>query len=137
VLNDLLTDEERTDASRSFARLTRGGGILVLDVREAVASEERADGIWRIKQVGLPDGCRLRFGSRPTWANGRIVVEERYELTPPSGTSPQVRQYTFEMRPWTAEELVDQLSRVGYRDVVITGGVGRQTSDRLLAVARR
>lgn len=35
VLNDLLSEQERTDALASFARLTRSGGILALDVREA------------------------------------------------------------------------------------------------------
>jgi hypothetical protein len=137
VLNDLLTDRERADAVSSFARLTRRDGVLVLDVREARASEARADGVWRTNEVDLPDGSHLRFDSRPTWTNGRIVVDERYELTPGLHTGPVLREYTFQMRPWTTEELDDRLGRAGYHSIATTGGVGRRTQDRLLVVARR
>ena len=113
VLNDLLTDQERADALSSFARLTRSGGVLVLDLRDARGSEERADGLWRTREVDLPDGSHLRFDSRPTWANGRIVVDERYEFTSGPDASPVAREYTFEMRPWTTEELDDRRCRRG------------------------
>ena len=73
VLNDLLTDGERDAALRSFARLTRPGGVLALDVREAAMSQRRADGTWRTTEVVLPNGSHLRFVSRPTWNDGRIV----------------------------------------------------------------
>ncbi len=137
VLNDLLTDQERADALSSIARLTRSGGVLVLDLRDARGSEERADGLWRSMEVDLPDGSHLRFDSRPTWANGKIVVDERYEFTSGPGASPVAREYTFEMRPWTAEELHDRLMQAGYHGIAITSGVGRQTKDRFLVRARR
>lgn len=137
VLNDLLTDHEREAALSSFARLTRPGGVLVLDVREAIASQRRADGAWRTKEVDLPGGARLRFDSRPTWADGAIAVDERYQFTSGPGARPVLSEYAFTMRPWTAEEVNDGLARAGYQDVAITSGAGRQTGDRLLVVARR
>ena len=83
--------------------------MLALDLRESRGSQERADGQWRRREVDLADGSHLRFGSRPTWAEGKIVVEERYV----------------------------RLLEAGYHDVAITSGVGRRTDDRYLVVARR
>lgn len=136
VLNDLLTDRERADAVRSFARITRIGGLLVLDVREAAMSQQRAYGSARTTDVDLPDGSHLRFVSRPTWNAGRIVVEERYELDVGSG-APIVSEYLFEMRPWTRGEMHALLTSVGYENIKIRAGVGRRTPDRLLVTARR
>lgn len=136
VLNDLLTDRERADAVRSFAGLTRAGGLLVLDVREAAMSQQRADGSPRTTDAQLPDGSRLRFVSRPTWKSGHIVVEERYELDVGAG-APTVNEYLFQMRPWTRDELRELLTNVGYRSIEMHAGVGRRTPDRLLVTARR
>ena len=136
VLNDLLTDRERADAVRSFAGLTRIGGLLVLDVREAAMSQQRADGSLRTTNTDLPDGSHLRFVSRPTWNAERIVVEERYELDDGSG-APIVSEYLFEMRPWTRGEMHELLTSVGYKSIKMTAGVGRRTPDRLLVAARR
>lgn len=136
VLNDLLTDHERADAVRSFAELTRTGGLLVLDVREAAMSQRRADGSVRTTDVDLRDGSHLRFVSRPTWNAGRIVVEERYELDVGSG-APIVSEYLFEMRPWARGEMHELLTSVGYKSIEMKAGVGRRTPDRLLVTARR
>ena len=124
VLNDLLTDGERADALNAFARLTRAGGVLVLDVREAAMSQQRADGIWRTTEVDLQDGSQLRFISRPTWNDGRIVVEERYELASDHDETPEVSEFLFEMRPWTREELQRRLSSAGYGRIEMRDGVG-------------
>ena len=136
VLNDLLTDRERADAVRCFAGVTRTGGLLVLDVREAAMSQGRADGSMRMTETDLPDGSHLRFILRPIWKANHIVVEERYELDAGSG-APIVSTYLFEMRPWTRDEVHELLASVGYRSIEIGAGVGRRTPDRLLVTARR
>jgi SAM-dependent methyltransferase len=137
VLNDLLTDGERTDALETFARLTRPGGVLVLDVRETTMSRQRADGLWRTVEADLPDGSHVRFVSRPTWNDGRIVVEERHELTGGRDSAPEVSEFLFEMRPWTRDEMQLRLSYAGYNRIEIRDGVGRRSPDRLLVTARR
>ena len=137
VLNDLLTDRERADALRAFAGLTRPGGVLVLDVRETAMSRQRADGTWRTAEADLPDGSHLRFVSRPTWDDGRIVVEERYELEGDHSEAPEVSEFLFEMRPWTHDEMQRLLSSAGYSRIEMRDGVGRRSPDRLLVTARR
>jgi SAM-dependent methyltransferase len=137
VLNDLLTDDERANALNAFARLTRPGGVLVLDVREAAMSQQRADGVWRTAEVDLPDGSQLRFVSRPTWNDGRIVVEERYELAGDHDETSEVSEFLFEMRPWTRDEMQRRLSTAGYGRTEIRDGVGRRSPDRLLVTACR
>jgi SAM-dependent methyltransferase len=137
VLNDLLTDEERTDALRAFADVTRSGGVLLLDVREAAMSRPRADGTWRTAVADLPDGSHLRFTSRPTWNDGRIVVEEHYELHGVHAAAPELSEFRFEMRPWTRDEMRGLLSGAGYGRIEMRDGVGRRSPDRLLVTARR
>ena len=137
VLNDLLTDRERALALGAFARLTQDGGVVALDVREAASSQERATGTWRTIDADLPDGSRLRFASRPTWNNGRIVVDERYELTGGDGEVLDVREYRFEMRPWSRDEMQRLLTEAGYQRIEMRAGVGRRTPDRLFVTARR
>lgn len=136
VLNDLVLDEERDAAFGSFAALCDPGGLLFLDVRDAAASAPRADGRIRRSTASLPDGRTLVFTSRPVWAEGRIVVEERYELTGRGGLS-MAHEYTFEMRPWKRAELTGHLTASGFVNVEIRPGVGRRTDDRLFVVAER
>lgn len=137
VLNDLLEDRERDAALGALASLIVPGGLLVLDVRESEASRRRADGAWRSRQVAVAGGATLAFSSRPTWQDGRIVVDERYELTPEVGRPASVREYTFAMRPWAEEELLARLSAVGFGRIAVEAGVGRRTPDRLLVTAHR
>ena len=137
VLNDLVTDRERASALRAFAGLTHAGGVLVLDVRETALSRQRADGTWRTTHAELSDGSHLRFGSRPTWKHGRIVVEERYELDGGRHGGSEVSEFLFEMRPWARDEVQRLLTSVGYGRIEMHPGVGRRTPDRLLVTARR
>lgn len=136
VLNDLVSDGERMQGLGSFARLTRAGGVLVLDVREFEASRPRADGRWRTRHVELPDGSRLRFDSRPCWDDGRIMVSERYELVASDGAR-TVSEYEFAMRPWRVQEITTGLHATGFTDIRCRDGVGRRTADRLVVTARR
>jgi SAM-dependent methyltransferase len=136
VLNDLVLDEERDAALASFAALLSDDGLLFLDVREAVEARRRADGQWRHTEAALPSGETLTFASRPLWRAGRIVVEERYELISPDGSS-SLHEYVFEMRPWAREELTTRLTAAGFTDITTAQGVGRRTPDRLFITAHR
>lgn len=137
VLNDLVEDQERDDALGSLAALVAGGGMLVVDIRDADASRQRAYGTWRTTEVALVDGARLRFSSRPSWRAGLIVVEERYEILDGADPVSPPREYIFQMRPWTHAEVKARLDKAGFKRIEIEPGVGRRTADRLLVTARR
>ena len=104
MLNDLLTDRERADAVRSFARLTRTGGLLALDGSGSRHVSKACGGSVRRTDADLHDG---------------------------SG-APTVSEYLFEMRPWTRDEIHELLTSVGYQGIEVHAGVGRRTADRLL-----
>lgn len=139
VLNDLVADGERATALASCSRLLEPGGLLLLDVREAQWSRERADGLERRTEVTLPGGRILAFMSRPTWQQerGLIEVAERYELTDTRTGECTINEYRFRMRPWSAEELRRRLVAADFEDIKLHRGVGRRTPDRLLVTARR
>lgn len=136
VLNDLLADDERDAALESFAAHLNNDGLLFLDVREAVAAKRRADGEVRHVTVTVDGGATLVFTSRPTWSAGHLVVEERYELELPDGTT-SVHDYRFEMRPWKRSEIEGRLVARGFTGIQMLPGAGRRTSDRLFVQARR
>lgn len=135
VLNDLVEERERQQALTSLASLVAQGGVLVLDVREAAASAERADRTWREARALVDGDAELVFAWRPTWQAGLIVVDESYTLTGDGGTERTTG--TFEMRPWSRSELEHGLRGAGLTDVAIGPGVGRHTPDRLLVTAAR
>jgi SAM-dependent methyltransferase len=132
VLNDMITDAERTAAVRSLAGCLTRGGVLILDVREREGSRRRADGMLRSRRVALGHGGTLTVHSRKTWSGDLLLVEETYELT---GTAPPAH-YRFAMRPWTGQELREVLREAGFAEVEIRPGAGRRTPDRYFVVAR-
>ena len=136
VLNDLVEDDERVAALEAFGARCRVDGFLFLDLREARASRERADGQARQIEVTLDDGGCMLFTSRPTWSSGCIVVHERYQLTLRDGTT-NVHEYLFSMRPWEGREIEARLDAAGFTDIQTRPGAGRRTPDRLLVTARR
>jgi SAM-dependent methyltransferase len=133
VLNDLTTDEERDAALRSFARLLRPEGLLVLDVREAGRSRAGADGGPRTKSATLSSGAVVTFTSRTVWKDDRLEVTERHEEVDPQGKT-HVHEYPFTMRPWTVDEVRNRLTGAGFEDVVVGPGVGGRV-DRLFITA--
>ncbi len=130
VLNDMISDAARSSAVRSLATSLLPGGTLFLDVREATASRQRADGVPRSRRADLGDGTTLTFTSRTTWRDGRLEVEETYDL------DGQASHYHFTMRPWTEPELRTALHANGLHAVHITPGAGRRTPDRWFVMAR-
>lgn len=125
VLNDLLTDEERSAAIQSMAKALVPGGLLLLDVREETASRVRADGITRSRTVTTGPATTLTFTTTTTWQDGLLHVHEQYSQT----------TYDFKMRPWTETELTGRLHAAGLQNVEIAPGVGRKTPDRLFVTA--
>lgn len=133
VLNDMVLDSERQACLTSFEAALRPGGMVILDLRDAGASQERADGSTRESIVETLNGERLHYRSTPSWDAGLIRVHETYELTSEAGT--ESTQYDFTMRPWSIDEATERLTAAGFVAVDIRKGVGRKTDDRFIAVA--
>lgn len=139
VLNDLLDSQSRERAFSSFAGALRGGGALVLDVREweATARRKIREPVFE-KTVETPRGS-LTFHSvtRVDPGTRRLLVEERHTLH--AGGAESVSAYDFQMRCWTREELETRLSRAGFGAFEFFGAYGRGTvagaTDRLVCVA--
>jgi 2-polyprenyl-3-methyl-5-hydroxy-6-metoxy-1,4-benzoquinol methylase len=126
VLNDMVTDEERSAAIHSLAKTVVPGGLLLLDLREQTASRVRADGVTRARTVTLSPVTTLTFTTRTTWESGLLRVQEQYQVT---GANP--RAYEFTMRPWSTVELTGRLRAAGLTKFEIRPGLGRKTPDRL------
>ena len=139
VLNDLTDDPTRGEAFRSFIRTLRGGGALVLDVREWHATARR-----KAEQPVLEISLRTSRG----WLGFRSVttldaekqqlhVVERHQLDG-EGTR-RVAEHQFVMRCWTVEELRQRLAAAGFRRVRLFGDYAENAipgaTDRLVAVA--
>ena len=135
VLNDLVDDEERAASLERLASHVAPRGVLILDVREAVASRRQADGAEHKRVVHVGDGI-VSFESSTTWRDGLLLVDERTESTSRAGTR-EIETYQFTMRPWTEAELLDGLAAVGLNRVKIRPGIHGGATDRLFVVARR
>ena len=136
VLNDMITDEDRDAVLTSFAAALRPNGVVVLDVRDADGSRQRADGVSRSRTVDLGIEGRLTFTSATTWRDGKLHVAEQYLLTPPDAPSQQ-SEFAFIMRPWSADELLSRMGNAGFRNITIAPGAGRLSGDRFFVTANR
>jgi SAM-dependent methyltransferase len=139
VLNDLLEDAERDMAFGRFADGLRRGGVLILDVREWDASEERKrrEPLFR-KRVSTDRG-ELTFTSVTAVdpERGRLLISEQHLLV--ANGREQVSDHEFVMRCWTRDELGDALRRHGFDRVSYFGAydvsVPAGSTDRLVVVA--
>src|SRR5262249_39759608 len=82
VLNDVVEDDDRRSAFEAFARAVRGGGVLILDVREWEATAARKDREPLFRKRVDTDRGRLTFTSvtdldPPT---RRLLVKETHTL---------------------------------------------------------
>jgi glycine/sarcosine N-methyltransferase len=135
VLNDMLTDAERSAAVERLTAHLAPGGVLVLDVRDRDATRDRAGGTSTTEGT-LPDGRTVRFRSSTTWADPLVRVTELHEVLTPGG--PTVAEpFDFAMRPWTRAELADALGSAGLVDVAVDAAAHRPSGDRLVAVGRQ
>ena len=114
VLNDLIDDDARASAFRSFNRVLRKGGVLVLDVREweATSARKSREPLFR-KRVDTERG-KLTFTSvtQLDVPTRRLLVKERHTLE--SQGRDHSSNYDFVMRCWTPGELQSLLSCHGF-----------------------
>jgi SAM-dependent methyltransferase len=140
VLNDIIDDDRRDAVFAAFARALRPDGVLVLDVREWRASEERKrrEPLFR-KRVSTDRG-ELTFTSITELdrEHRRLVISEQHALAD-RGVE-QVADYRFVMRCWERDELAAALDRHGFERVMYRGAydrdVGVEATDRIVAVAQ-
>lgn len=135
VLNDMTTDAERDAVLRSLRGALSEGGMLMLDVREPEGSRRRADGVSQRQTADLGPRGVLEFTSTVTWEAGFLHIVEDYKLRMP-GSPADHRRFDFLMRPWSAQEIRERLTAVGFGRVDVGSGAGRTTGDRLFVVAR-
>ena len=140
VLNDIIDDHRRDAVFAGFARALQPNGVLILDVREWGASEQRKtrEPVFR-KRVSTDRG-ELTFTSVTAVDRDkrRLVISERHALVDQRGH--HVSNYQFVMRCWEFHELSAALARHGFGNVAYFGaydpGVEVGATDRLVAVAQ-
>jgi SAM-dependent methyltransferase len=140
VLNDFVADDARAAVFATFARALRPSGVLILDVREWEASEERKDREPLFRKSVETDRGTLTFTSITELDrdNRQLLLSERHTLV--HDGQERSSDYQFVMRCWTRDELESGLARAGFGHVAQFGAydaavdVGR--TDRLVAVAR-
>ena len=135
VLNDLLTDAERSAALRSLAAVLRPGGVLVADVRDWERSAERyAEGRVVERAATAKDGTEVELRSRARLDDGRrhLIFDERIA----AGAGEYLCE--FRMRPWSAGELDAGLREAGFASVdSVPPEEAGARSDRIVVVATR
>ncbi|HJQ30964.1 MAG TPA: class I SAM-dependent methyltransferase [Pyrinomonadaceae bacterium] len=139
VLNDLLDGRSRDAAFRSFARVLRPGGAVLLDVRDWETSARRKirEPVFE-KTVETARGA-LTFQSvtRVDPGTRRLLVEERHTLR--EGGVERASCYDFQMRCWTREELEARMARAGFEAFEFFGAYERAAAagatDRLVCAA--
>ena len=134
VLNDLITDEDRSAAVAGLQRALRPGGVLVVDVRDWEASVERYEQRpWFERVVETPRG-RLEFRSQTVLERSAhtLLIHERIRL------GNEGVGFDFAMRCWTAAELEAALRAAGFNAVEIPArdpDLQAARADRIVALA--
>jgi SAM-dependent methyltransferase len=132
VLNDLITDEERSGVVGRLRGALRRGGVLVVDVRDWDASAALCRERPVVERVVDTPRGRLEF--RSTTALDRsahtLLIHERIRL----GSEEQ--EFDFAMRCWTAAELEAALRAAGFGAIEIPApNLPSARSDRIVALA--
>jgi SAM-dependent methyltransferase len=138
VLNDLLTDDERTGAFRAFGSWLRPGGVLLADVRDRASSVRRYGAGRRLEREVRRGDDVLRFVSTATMdpASDLVHVLERWSGT--AGGAVVDEQDRFTMRCWTWEGLEASSRAAGFGRVarLAADALGAR-GDRLVALMRK
>jgi SAM-dependent methyltransferase len=139
VLNDLLDGRSRSAAFRSFARVLRPGGAVLLDVRDWEPSARRKirEPVFE-KTVEIERGAlTFRSVTRVDPGTRRLLVEERHALK--EGAVESVSSYDFQMRCWTREELEARMAHAGFVEFEFFGAYDSKmlagATDRLVCTA--
>jgi SAM-dependent methyltransferase len=140
VLNDLIDDAAREAAFAGFTGVLRPRGVLMLDVREWHATEERKTREPLFRKRVSTDRGELTFTSVTTLdrENRRLLISERHELE--ANGEIRVSDFEFVMRCWEHDELHTRLRRHGFHKSIYYGaydpGVAAGATDRLVVVAQ-
>jgi SAM-dependent methyltransferase len=108
VLNDLLTDNDRQEVARQFAKLLAPGGVLLLDVRDWLRTVDRYRARPRATQaIDLADGGRLTFQSETTLdpSTRQMMISETFQFRGGGSSTVECYSSEFRMRCWSALEL--------------------------------
>jgi len=139
VLNDLTDDASRRAVFLAFASMLRHDGVLVLDVREWVATEARKRSHPVFEKEVETDKGRLRFRSVTELVpeTKTLMVFETHHIESHEGSREET--FTFSMRCWTQEELEVRLTDAGFRSVQYFGDYDTKRAlgfgDRIVAVS--
>jgi SAM-dependent methyltransferase len=141
VLNDLVDDESRAAVFEALARVTRTGGVLLLDARDWEKSAvQRAARPVAERGVSTPRGLLVfRTVTRLDSATHRLLLSETHVLETPAGERITASE-EFVMRCWTREELESALRRTGFEAMEYSGtydGAPLGTGDRIVVAATR
>jgi SAM-dependent methyltransferase len=139
VLNDLVGPGEIQAALRGCARLLRGGGLFLADVRERDAHARRYARQPR-GQLASPDGATLEYEARFDAETGHVIVEETLGLPSLPHSPENMLRHTWRMRTFRPPELVALLENAGLAVLDLWGWYDRRPvgeGDRLMVVAQR
>lgn len=140
VLNDFVREDSRLSVFAAFARTLRPAGVLILDVREWEATEDRKRREPVSRKTVATDRGTLTFTSTTELDPERrqLLVSETHILLNDAGEHSS--NYHFVMRCWTRTELDSALERSGFGSVAYFGAydptVHAGATDRLVAVAQ-
>ncbi|HKW91674.1 MAG TPA: class I SAM-dependent methyltransferase [Methylomirabilota bacterium] len=141
VLNDLVDDEPRAAVFDAFARVTRPGGVLLLDARDwETSAAQRAARPIAERRVSTPRGLlAFRTVTRLDPTMHRLLLSETHALETAAGEHITASD-EFVMRCWTREELESALRRTGFEALECSGaydGAPLGTGDRIVVAATR
>ncbi len=141
VLNDLLEDAQRRQVFASFAGALKKGGVLLFDVREwrATAARKSQQPVTE-KTVETARGTlTFRGATQLDKAAHRLLIRERHTLAGPDGT--RNVEYSFAMRCWLMDEVVEALELAGLAPLRFHGdydaAVLLGATDRIVCLATR
>jgi SAM-dependent methyltransferase len=141
VLNDITDDAGRDAVFGAFSEALQSNGVLILDVRDWVASLERKSREPLFRKRVSTDRGELTFTSVTALdpEKHQLLISERHELV--GQGDERVSDYRFVMRCWERAELDTLLARHGFGTISCFGaydpGAAAGATDRIVVVAQR
>jgi 2-polyprenyl-3-methyl-5-hydroxy-6-metoxy-1,4-benzoquinol methylase len=139
VLNDLTEESIRKEVFSAFAGYLRKGGILIMDVREweSTAIRKAYNPVFK-KEITIENG-KLTFCSQTKLQpeTKSLFVSETHEYQSIYG--PEIDTFEFQMKCWTHQELIENLSASGFEVIECLGDYDAKTklgsTDRMVTVS--